>query len=167
MNKMDFILNCKMVPDGNNWQYICKLLPSSTKAKEEYGNCIVATMILEKDVDTLKFLGTQFKSWYNINAENTIVFDFIQRHDDCDKDKQIRNLLALLLCGVLDDLKITRGIDCEYIYLFALHPKLIKLYSKYGFKSINDDDSRNMIASIKDISIACVNAPKLSVLSTE
>lgn len=153
----DFIIKIKKDEDDpENWRYTIKLYASSIKAREEFGDCILATLILDKDEDTLNFL---HKKYDTITSSNTVILEYIQRHDDCDKDKKIKNILNLMLCNIIDKLNI----NIDYVYLFAIHPKLISLYTKYGFKSIDEEDPRNMLAKLTTLADVCYQSPKLYI----
>jgi len=155
---MDVAINCTKKVTGDDWQITCKLLPFSQRAKTEFGACVLATIILEKETETLLFLEKK----YGIDPKHTIILDYIQRHDDCDREKKVRDMTGLLLCGLLRKLDLTT----KSVYLFALHPKLIKHYNQFGFTSIDQDDPRNMLAGIDQLTRACT-ARNISLVDLE
>ena len=152
---MDFTLQCTKRKDGDNFQYVCELHTLSAKAVAEFGECTLASIIFEKEEDTLEFLAKK----YGIDPEKTLILDYVQRHEDCDVDKKVRNIAGLFLCNLIRKF----GTGTKYIYLFALHPKLIKLYKGFGFRSIDESDPRNMLANIEEIESSCGNVELIMI----
>ena len=107
-------------------------------------------------METLNVIGEK----YGKSSNEMIVLDLIQRHNKCDKDRKVLNITGLLLCNLLDKL----GIHAKYIYLFAVRQELVSHYRKFGFRSVDVNDPRNMIASVDDLAKSCGDVIKLEVL---
>jgi hypothetical protein len=150
----DFIFEENKTEDNGDFEYIVKLVPVSEKAINEFGKCVIGSIILLKESDTMALMHKRFPV---LTRHNSIILEMVRRHDDCDKDRKVKHIAGKMLCQIIKKLEL----DIKYIYLYAISAKLISLYKSLGFSSINPENPLEMVAEISEIERKCSDSPQL------
>jgi hypothetical protein len=130
--------------DPDYKSYDLFLVPKSGAAKEMFGDCVIGQMSFLYDKTTSVWLNNKY------NIGKIIVLELVHRNTLCDKNKRV-GILNALMCNLSN----FDFINVDNIYLFAISFKLVEVYKKYGFESIDPSDPRHMVAPPTKIKEFC------------
>ncbi len=156
---MDFILDCEFEKDGNSWDLNCNLKPESQISIEKFGKRSLGYISISYDLKIIDHLSKKFKK---ITTHNTVILNMVFR----EPNSELVGIGMAMICSLLSNLHDLENV--QFIYLEAISDKLLKIYKKFNFFSIDENNSHKMIGNIEDIAMSCIkiNSRKIPVLIT-
>ena len=153
--KYDFYMDCKYYDDQKGeWDFSCMYKARSGRAKQEFGNKDLGYIAINRDPLIIDLLVQK----YGI-PQSTAILSFVTRYRDADRGNKLKGIGMAMLCSLLKYLRYFHNVT--HVFLVATTrpsrlESLINLYRRYGFRSVDQSDPKNMIASVNDIRKGCL-----------